>query len=51
MSIYCWGSTMNGELGLGGIEDEQVFIHIKCLFRKRDLKYLKKKIVCLFFMI
>lgn len=27
MSIYCWGSTINGELGLGGIEDEQVCIH------------------------
>lgn len=24
MSIFCWGSTINGELGLGGIEDEHV---------------------------
>lgn len=24
MSLYCWGNTAHGELGLGGIEDEQV---------------------------
>lgn len=24
--MYCWGSTVHGELGLGGIEDE----HILC---------------------
>ncbi|XP_055608814.1 probable E3 ubiquitin-protein ligase HERC4 isoform X2 [Uranotaenia lowii] len=24
MVIYCWGSTVHGELGLGGIEEEQV---------------------------
>jgi len=22
--LYCWGSTSHGQLGLGGIEDEQV---------------------------
>lgn len=22
--MYCWGSTANGELGLGGIEDENI---------------------------
>lgn len=24
MTLYCWGSTTNGELGLGGIEEEHV---------------------------
>lgn len=24
MAIYCWGNTAHGELGLGGIEEEQV---------------------------
>lgn len=24
MTLYCWGSTVNGELGLGGIEEEHV---------------------------
>lgn len=22
--MYCWGSTVHGELGLGGIEEEQI---------------------------
>ncbi|XP_063703150.1 probable E3 ubiquitin-protein ligase HERC4 isoform X2 [Culicoides brevitarsis] len=26
MAVYCWGSTENGELGLGGIEDEQILV-------------------------
>uniref|UniRef100_A0A1A9WLI1 HECT domain-containing protein n=1 Tax=Glossina brevipalpis TaxID=37001 RepID=A0A1A9WLI1_9MUSC len=26
MAIYCWGNTMHGELGLGGIEDDQILI-------------------------
>lgn len=26
MAIYCWGDTSNGELGIGGVEDEQVTI-------------------------
>lgn len=26
MAIFCWGSTAHGELGLGGIEDEQVVV-------------------------
>lgn len=26
MAVYCWGNTVHGELGLGGIEDEQVWI-------------------------
>lgn len=24
MALYCWGNTSHGELGLGGIEEEQV---------------------------
>lgn len=24
MAVYCWGSTAHGELGLGGVEHEQV---------------------------
>ncbi|XP_055628123.1 probable E3 ubiquitin-protein ligase HERC4 isoform X2 [Toxorhynchites rutilus septentrionalis] len=26
MAVYCWGSTVHGELGLGGIEEEQVML-------------------------
>ncbi|KAM7357848.1 HECT and RLD domain containing E3 ubiquitin ligase 4 isoform 2-T4 [Cochliomyia hominivorax] len=26
MAIYCWGNTAHGELGLGGIEEEQILI-------------------------
>lgn len=31
MSLYCWGSTSNGELGLGGIEEEQVHFLLSIL--------------------
>lgn len=24
MELYCWGNTSHGQLGLGGIEEEQV---------------------------
>lgn len=24
MEMYCWGNTSHGQLGLGGIEEEQV---------------------------
>lgn len=24
MELYCWGNASHGQLGLGGIEDEQV---------------------------
>ena len=24
--MFCWGSTIHGELGLGGIEDENIFL-------------------------
>lgn len=24
VTMYCWGSTVHGELGLGGIEEEQI---------------------------
>ncbi|XP_052894618.1 probable E3 ubiquitin-protein ligase HERC4 [Anopheles moucheti] len=26
MAVYCWGNTAHGELGLGGIEEEQVLV-------------------------
>ncbi|XP_058461003.1 probable E3 ubiquitin-protein ligase HERC4 isoform X2 [Malaya genurostris] len=26
MAVYCWGNTAHGELGLGGIEEEQVML-------------------------
>ncbi|XP_052871929.1 probable E3 ubiquitin-protein ligase HERC4 isoform X2 [Anopheles cruzii] len=26
MAVYCWGNTAHGELGLGGIEEEQVMV-------------------------
>lgn len=26
MTLYCWGSTINGELGCGGVEEEHVRI-------------------------
>ncbi|KAI8120902.1 putative E3 ubiquitin-protein ligase HERC4 [Lucilia cuprina] len=26
MAIYCWGNTAHGELGLGGIEEEQILM-------------------------
>uniref|UniRef100_A0A182QFN5 HECT domain-containing protein n=1 Tax=Anopheles farauti TaxID=69004 RepID=A0A182QFN5_9DIPT len=29
MAVYCWGNTAHGELGLGGIEDEQVKLPLK----------------------
>lgn len=25
--MFCWGSSLHGELGLGGIEEEQVSVH------------------------
>lgn len=24
MALYCWGNTINGELGVGGVEEEQI---------------------------
>lgn len=26
MALYCWGNTAHGELGLGGIEEEQILV-------------------------
>lgn len=41
MSVYCWGNTTHGELGLGGIEDEQVrFEYSSKLIRKLVIYYI-----------
>ncbi|XP_050097648.1 probable E3 ubiquitin-protein ligase HERC4 isoform X1 [Anopheles aquasalis] len=37
MAIYCWGNTAHGELGLGGIEEEQVMVP-----RKMDWMHAKE---------
>ncbi|XP_034481050.1 probable E3 ubiquitin-protein ligase HERC4 isoform X1 [Drosophila innubila] len=29
MDLYCWGNTSRGQLGLGGIEDEQILVPSK----------------------
>ncbi|XP_012527820.1 probable E3 ubiquitin-protein ligase HERC4 isoform X2 [Monomorium pharaonis] len=34
--MFCWGSTIHGELGLGGIEDENIFI-------PREVDFLESK--------
>lgn len=34
MTLYCWGSTVKGELGLGGIEEEHVIY--RTLFLKLE---------------
>lgn len=31
--MYCWGSTVHGELGLGGIEQDQIFSPIEHTFK------------------
>lgn len=32
--MYCWGSTVYGELGLGGIEDENILTPRELDFQK-----------------
>lgn len=32
--MFCWGSTIHGELGLGGIEDENILIPRELDFKK-----------------
>lgn len=32
--MFCWGSTVNGELGLGGIEEENILIPREVIFAK-----------------
>lgn len=32
--MYCWGNTVHGELGLGGIEDENILIPREVDFQK-----------------
>lgn len=34
--MFCWGSTVHGELGLGGIEDENIFIPREVNFEKAN---------------
>lgn len=47
--MFCWGSAIHGELGLGGIEDENIFMPRKVDFIEADnieqskLLYLSKK--------
>uniref|UniRef100_A0A8W7PDC2 RCC1-like domain-containing protein n=1 Tax=Anopheles coluzzii TaxID=1518534 RepID=A0A8W7PDC2_ANOCL len=36
MAIYCWGNTAHGELGLGGIEEEQVMVPRKMDWSQAD---------------
>lgn len=33
-NMFCWGSTIHGELGLGGIEDENILIPREVNFKK-----------------
>lgn len=34
--MFCWGSTIHGELGLGGIEDENIFMPRQVDFPKAN---------------
>lgn len=34
--MFCWGSTIHGELGLGGIEDENIFMPRKVDFAEAN---------------
>lgn len=34
--MFCWGSTIHGELGLGGIEDENIFMPRQVDFAKAN---------------
>lgn len=34
--MFCWGSTIHGELGLGGIEDENIFMPRQVDFTKAN---------------
>ena len=43
MSIYCWGNTAHGELGIGGIEDEQVILCIFKIFFKSLSRFINCK--------
>lgn len=43
MTLYCWGSTVKGELGLGGIEEEHVIY--RSLFLKLEQNNLNLEII------
>jgi hypothetical protein len=32
--MFCWGNTVNGELGLGGIEEEHILSPRELIFNK-----------------
>jgi hypothetical protein len=37
--MFCWGNTVNGELGLGGIEEEHILLPRELNFNKAtDIK-------------
>jgi E3 ubiquitin-protein ligase HERC4 len=52
-NMYCWGRTIHGELGLGGIEDENILIPRKLDFQKasevkQSITFFIK-LICFFF--
>lgn len=53
MALYCWGSTINGELGLGGIEEEQVhtaYIILYIVVAVVDWTEIESNLIVIFFL-
>lgn len=46
--MYCWGNTVNGELGLGGIEQDHIFSPVEHNFKQAG-SVMQGKIKNLFF--
>lgn len=42
--MYCWGNTSNGELGLGGIEEDNVLVPTQSDFK--EARYIKQGRYC-----